>query len=83
MGIESVSLNTGSLSHHTNGGERWADAAVQIDGGFHNSSPRLCLLLGAPLEGVGPGHIIFIALSCVFNVDTPPNIRYTRMYYQI
>jgi hypothetical protein len=72
MGIDGMPLNTGPLSHHADDGERWADAAVQIDRGFHNFSARLCLLLGAALEDVGSGHIDFVVRARAFNIDTPP-----------
>ena len=58
MRIKSVPLNAGPFRHHADGGERGTDAAMQIDGGFDNALSGLCLLLGAALEGVFPGHII-------------------------
>lgn len=64
-----MSLNTRPLSYHGDGGQHWADAAVQINGGFNNSLPGLCLLLCAALQNIGSRHIAFIALMRAFNID--------------
>ncbi len=82
MGIKRVSLNAGLLSHHAEGGERRPYTAVQVDGGFDNSSPCLRLLLGAALQSVGAGHFILVTRQCAFNVDTAIKFKYTHVYYE-
>src|SRR3954463_6758099 len=62
MGIESVPLNARPFRHHADAGERGTNAAMELDGGFHNTPPGFRLLLGAACEGVSPGH--FILLHC-------------------
>ena len=57
MRIERVALHAGALGHHAEGRLRRADAAVQLDRGLDDALPGLRLLLGAALEGVGPGHL--------------------------
>ncbi len=83
MRIERVPLNAGALGHHADGGERRADAAVQIHGRFDDAPPGFRLLLGAAFEVVGPGHVYFDARACAVILTRLAKFHYTHMYYQI
>jgi flavorubredoxin len=82
MGIKRVPLNAGLLCNHAERRERRTDTTVQVYCSFDDAAPCFSLLLGAALEGVGPGHINLIAHSCVFIIDNGVIFHYTYMYHE-
>ena len=54
--VERMALHAGAIGDHADRRRCWADAAVQIHGGFHDALPGLGLLLGAAFQGVSARH---------------------------
>src|SRR5262249_54183575 len=52
--IERVTLHTGALGNHAEGGRRRPKARMQFDSGLHDTLAGLGLLFGTSLLGVGP-----------------------------
>lgn len=71
MCIERVPLHPCPLRHHAECRLRRPNAAVQIDRSLDDALSRFRLLLGAPLERVGPGHDNLTAQTCASIVDDP------------
>src|SRR5262245_43013931 len=81
MRVQRMALNAGPFGDHAEGRKRRPDAAVQIDGRFDDASPRLRLLLSAPLEGVGSAH--FRCTRACIHIDRLAYFRYTQLYSEI
>ena len=76
VGIERVPLNAGPLGHHAEGGQRRADAAVQLHGGFDDALPGFRLLLGAASSGCRSGSCLFRMHSmCAVILTRSPNFN--------
>lgn len=80
--IKRMALHACAFGNHAERRRCRTDARVQIDSRLDDALARLRLLLRAALEGVGSGHVDFLARARAFIIDGNNYFRYTIVYHE-